>query len=77
MTVPISEFKYAPAAVTVRAGGEVRWVNRDRAPHTASVAGGAGFDTGTLRTGASRSLSFKKPGRYAYTCLFIGQVTRR
>ncbi len=70
VTVPIKDFKYAPATVTVRPGGEIRWVNRDRAPHTATVAGGAGLDTGTLRTGASRSLSFKKPGRYAYTCLF-------
>ena len=62
VTVPISDFKYAPATVSVRAGGEVRWLNRDRAPHTASVAGGTGFDTGTLRTGASRSLAPRSPG---------------
>ncbi len=68
--VKIASFKYAPPTVTVKRGGAVTWTNEDRAAHTASVEGGAGFDTDTLKTGMSKRLVFDKAGTFAYICEF-------
>jgi plastocyanin len=70
VTVRIRSFKFMPPTVTVKAGGSVRWVNGDRAPHTASAQGGQGFDTGTLQTGAAKGVTFARAGRYPYVCQF-------
>lgn len=63
-TVTIADFKFG-APVTVPVGTKVTWVNRDRAPHTAT---GTGFDTGTLTRGQRASHVFAKAGTYAYVC---------
>lgn len=63
-TVEIRGFDFG-AALTVRRGTKVTWVNRDRAPHTAT---GAGFDTGILRQGRRGSFTFTRPGSYRYVC---------
>ena len=66
--VKIASFKYAAPTVTVKRGGEVTWTNQDRAPHTATVKGGKGFDTGTLQTGESKRVTFATAGTFAYIC---------
>jgi plastocyanin len=66
--IDIKDFRYLPETVTVQAGGRVRWVNDDRAPHTATADGA--FDTGALRTGDSRVLTLDKTGSYSYVCAF-------
>ncbi|MGI8593823.1 MAG: cupredoxin domain-containing protein [Solirubrobacteraceae bacterium] len=68
--VKIASFKYAPPTVTVRRGGTVTWTNEDRAPHTATVKGGTGFDTDTLQTGKSKRVPFPTAGSFAYICEF-------
>jgi plastocyanin len=71
--VDIASFKYAPASVTLNAGGKVTWVNRDKAPHNAQNSGEKGpaqFDTGRLNTGQSKSVRFEKPGVYRYYCIY-------
>ncbi|MEA2155233.1 MAG: hypothetical protein QOE11_1373 [Solirubrobacteraceae bacterium] len=68
LTIDITNFKYRPAAVTVRAGSRVSWVNNDAAPHTATASGA--FDTGTLKKGERRTLTLAKAGTYAYICQF-------
>ena len=68
--VRIASFKYAPPTVTVKRGGTVSWTNGDRAPHTATVRGGGGLDTGTLQTGKSKLLTFEEAGTFAYVCEF-------
>ncbi|MDQ3849048.1 MAG: plastocyanin/azurin family copper-binding protein, partial [Actinomycetota bacterium] len=73
VTVDVASFKFAPATVTVAAGGRVTWVNHDTAPHTAQNTGLKGprtFDTGTLRRGARRTIAFARAGRYRYYCVF-------
>jgi plastocyanin len=67
-SVPIVSFTYRPAAVTVREGARVTWTNRDGAPHTATADDGRSFDTGTLRTGQSRTIRLGEAGTYRYHC---------
>ena len=48
--VEISDFKFAPEAITVEAGDTVTWTSSDDAPHTATADDGS-FDTGDLDKG--------------------------
>jgi plastocyanin len=68
MTIDITNFKFLPAAVTVRAGTKVTWLNNDAAPHTATAKGPGGFDTGNLTKGHRRAIVLSTPGTYAYIC---------
>ena len=55
----------------VLAGNPVTWTNKDSAPHTATAADDAQrevFDTQVIKKGASKSVTFEKPGTYAYVC---------
>lgn len=76
-TVTIEGFKFVPATTTVRAGGTIRFVNVDRADHTAT----GGFDTGTLRKGQAKVVKVPKAGTFTYRCAFhpfmTGEVTVR
>jgi plastocyanin len=65
--VEIADFTYAPAKVTIQAGGKVIWLNQDSTEHTATLDDGS-FSTGDLAEGKLESESFKTPGTYAYHC---------
>lgn len=67
--VNITDFKFMPATITVKAGSQVTWVNNDAAPHTATSGDGA-FDTNTLKKGDTKTVTLDKPGSYAYVCNF-------
>lgn len=67
--IEIADFKYAPEAVTVKAGTEVTWTNEDDAAHTAT-ADDSSFDTGDLDQGDSASVTFDDPGSFTYYCRF-------
>jgi plastocyanin len=72
-TVNIESFKFGPRTVTVRTGGTVTFVNRDKAPHTAQTelnAKAAEFDTERLGKGARRTVELRNPGRFAYFCAY-------
>jgi plastocyanin len=66
-SVSIRDYRYLPATLSVAAGTKVTWTNLDASPHTVS---GPGLMLGTLRKGDSRSLTFTRPGTYAYVCDF-------
>jgi len=68
--IDITDFKYGPMRVTVKAGARVVWTNHDAAPHTATAGGAGGFDTGTLKKGDTKTVTLRKPGTYAYICAF-------
>jgi plastocyanin len=70
VTVNISDYKFAPAALTVKAGTKVTWINHDSSPHTATATSGGTFDTGTLKKGDKKTLTLRKRGTYAYICEF-------
>jgi len=70
--VGIKDFKFAPEAVKVKAGGTVTFANADGAKHNAQTeddADGA-FDTGDLQKGDSKAVTFDEPGTYAYYCVY-------
>jgi plastocyanin len=70
-SVAIKSFKYKPATVHVRAGGQVTFVNQDSAGHTATfTAGPSKLDTDRLVRGDRAKLTFPKAGRYPYVCAF-------
>jgi plastocyanin len=69
-TVDIKTFKFVPATITVRAGGTLRFVNSDRAEHTATGNAAGSFDSGTLRQGQAKTVTLAKAGTYSYKCGF-------
>ena len=69
-TVTIKGFRYMPKDLTVKAGTSVTFVNDDTAAHTASANESGAFDTGGIDRGAKKSVTFDKPGTYAYICEF-------
>ena len=69
VTVEMSDYEFFPAKLTVNAGTEVTWVNRDSAPHNA-VADDDAFDSGTLNGGDSWSVVLDQPGTYSYVCTY-------
>ena len=63
----MEDFKFLPQTATVKAGGSITFVNRDKAPHTAETEG---FDTGRLDRGQSKRITFDRAGTYEYFCDF-------
>ena len=65
VNVVIENFAFSPTVVTIKAGDQVRWTNKDSVIHTAT---GENFDTGSLKEGESKVVTFDTPGEYAYIC---------
>jgi plastocyanin len=67
--VVIDNFSFAPKTLTVAAGTEVVWINRDDEPHTVVSSGEAKlFKSPALDTDDKFSFVFKEPGTYSYYC---------
>ena len=66
-TVTIDGFQFSPAVVTVKAGDQVEWRNKDLVPHTAT-AKDAGLDSGTLAPGGTFRFTATRKGRFGYIC---------
>ena len=64
-TVNAKDFAFTPAAVTVKVGDTVRWVNDDAEPHDLE---GSSFGSGELPAGASYSHTFTAPEQISYFC---------
>jgi len=58
-----------PARISIAPGTRVTFNNRDQTAHTATGMTRP-FDTGTIRPGQSRTVTFIKPGTYTYYCQF-------
>ncbi len=69
-TVSIANFKYGPASLTVKPGTKVTFVNHDKTAHTATAGATPSFDSGTIKPGQKATVTFTKPGTYAYICQF-------
>jgi len=68
-TIAIDNFTFSPAEVTVAAGAEVTWTNRDDIPHLVVDAGNPRqFKSAPLDTGDHFSFVFAHPGTYHYFC---------
>ena len=65
-TIAIEGMQFAPAAVTVKRGDTIVWVNRDLVPHTVTARGA--FDSGPIAAGKAWKMTAKAEGRYEYVC---------
>lgn len=72
--VAISGFAFAPETVTVSVGDTVTWSNSDAANHTATADDGS-FDTGTISSGSTKSVTFSAAGTFAYHCTIHASMT--
>lgn len=67
--IAISNFAFSPVNLTVHPGQTVTVTNRDAAAHTLTSTTGAVFDTGTIKPGATGTLTAPgKAGSYPYFC---------
>jgi plastocyanin len=65
----VDAMHYEPAAVTVRAGDIVVWINKDVVQHTATSADG-GFDSPAISPEKSWKYTVKKKGAFTVSCRF-------
>jgi plastocyanin len=65
--VSIDNFAFAPATLTVKAGGTVTWTNHDEEPHTVAASDGS-FHSPGMGTGATYSRTFSTAGTFDYIC---------
>lgn len=68
--VSMNDNFFGPKDIQVNLGDTVTWTNRGIAEHTATSRPGtpAAFDSNLLTPGASYSVTFQAPGRYAFYC---------
>ncbi|PYV77375.1 MAG: amicyanin [Acidobacteria bacterium] len=72
--VKIDNFTFTVPSVTVAAGTEVTWVNRDDIPHTVVSQEGV-FKSKALDTDDKFSFKFSQPGTYHYFCSIHPKMT--
>ena len=65
--IKIDNFSFTPATLTVPAGTQVTWTNRDDIPHTV-VSDDQSVKSKTLDTDEKFTFTFTKPGTYPYFC---------
>jgi plastocyanin len=71
VSVAAKDFEFAPKEIRVKAGTKVTWKNEGAKPHTAT-ADDSSFDTAIFQPGEAKSVTFDKPGTYAYYCSLHG-----
>jgi plastocyanin len=72
--VTIDNFTFTPAELTIPAGTQVTWTNKDDDAHTV-VAKDKLFKSKALDTGEKFSFTFHDPGTYEYICSIHTQMT--
>ena len=58
---------YAPKEISVAAGSEVSWLNKDSVAHTVTEKGGS-FDSSIVAAGATWNHKFDDAGTFDYYC---------
>jgi len=66
--VAIQNFAFAPKTLTVPVGTRITWTNRDEEPHVVVSAGALFTSSKALDSGDTYTVTFSKPGTYAYYC---------
>jgi plastocyanin len=69
VNVAISNYAFHPATITVKRGTKITFTNHDQTAHTATSTKTA-FDSGTVKPGASATVTLKTLGTYTYYCQF-------
>ncbi|HYF40163.1 MAG TPA: cupredoxin family copper-binding protein [Gemmatimonadales bacterium] len=67
LSARVEDFSFVPARLEVQRGTRVTWTNRGQVIHTVTAIDGS-FDSGNIDSGATRSITFSRPGTYQYHC---------
>lgn len=73
--VSIVNMGFSPATLTVAAGTQVTWVNRDPDAHSVESNDKGFTSSPMLNTGDKYSYTFTTPGTYAYHCAVHAAMT--
>ena|SRR5438874_326742 len=65
--ISIKGMKFQPTTLTIKPGQTVTWINNDDRDHSV-LAADASFKSGNLPGGSSFSFTFKKAGKFSYSC---------
>src|SRR3954467_5401543 len=65
--VAIKAKVFTPGTVKNKKGDSVTWKNNDNADHTVDADDGS-FSSGTIKSGKTWQHTFKKAGKYSYSC---------
>ena len=68
--VVITNFQFTPATVTVKAGSDVTWTNKE-GTHTVTADNGS-WESPPLKAGQTFTRKFDRPGTHRYYCSFHG-----
>ena|SRR5829696_3908377 len=69
-TVTLEGMVFKPAALTIRAGDTVVWVNKDIVEHTATASAANGFDSKMIGPGKSWKRAFTSKSSFDYVCTY-------
>ena len=72
--VSIDNFSFTPMEMTIPAGSQVTWINKDDVPHTV-VSVDHKFKSRALDTDEKFSFTFPDPGTYEYFCSVHPKMT--
>jgi plastocyanin len=72
--VSIDNFSFTPMEMTIPAGSQVTWINKDDVPHTV-VSVDHKFKSRALDTDEKFSFTFPNPGTYEYFCSVHPKMT--
>jgi plastocyanin len=65
--ISINARAFTPSTLHVKKGQTITWKNNDNSDHTVDAEDGS-FASGTIKSGKTFSHTFKKAGKYAYSC---------
>jgi plastocyanin len=74
--IKIDNFTFAPPSLTVKAGTQITWTNRDDIPHTV-VEDDKLFKSKVLDTDEKFTFTPTKPGTYNYYCSIHPKMTAK
>ena len=73
--VDVSDFKFKPQTIEIKAGTKVSFTNKDTAKHTATSKPQGQFASGDIAKGQTKSVTFKKAGEFKYYCVYHAFMT--
>jgi plastocyanin len=72
--IKIDNFVFQPAEMTIKAGTQVTWTNKDDIPHTVDSTEGK-FKSAALDTDEKFQFRFTEPGEYPFFCRMHPKMT--
>ena len=63
----MQDFLFRPTRLEVAAGTTIVWTNGGQVAHTITAEDGS-FDSGTIEAGQRGTVTFSRPGTYAFHC---------